>query len=123
MMSWIEQDLAKAREGLRILDTGGGDPYGRMSARLVEQGAEPQPADPQLGYITNIIRAEPGIVQRIRDEGFDARVAGLDLNRSPYHRDGERGWWREGWLTADDFCSHSLFQSSRRDLKINMGDN
>jgi hypothetical protein len=103
-MSWVENDIATAREGLRVMKRNeGGDPEGRMSAQLVERGAEPMPHDPLLGYVANIIRNEPGIVQRIRDEGFAARVTGtVALDRNPYHRDGERGWWRQGWLTADD---------------------
>lgn len=78
------------------------DPWARMSQKMVDDGVGPLPHDPSLGLICNIIRAEPGIVQRIHDEGFDARVAGVELDKNPYHQDGLYSWWREGWFSADD---------------------
>lgn len=79
MMSWIERDLEAAREASKI--------------KII---------DPSLGFVANLELADPGAKQRINDEGFDARVRGAKLDENPYCRDGEYGWWRNGWLTADD---------------------
>lgn len=96
----LTNDLIAARAALKRL--GSQDPWGRMSQKLLDEGAAPQPADPSLGRICNVIRAEPGIVQRVRDEGFDACLAGVAYRSNPYTQDGPFGWWAEGWCAADD---------------------
>lgn len=105
-MGWTEQEITKARQAMHDMDRYRSDPTGRASQRLVEEGREPAKEwNHGLGFVMNLILMEPGIVQRIRDEGFDARVNGTatDVDRdNPYYRDGERGWWREGWFAADD---------------------
>jgi hypothetical protein len=100
--SFQQQDIDTARANLKSLG-GEGDPWGRMRQKLLDDGRAPATErDPQLGYVANNILAEPGIVQRIRDEGFDAKVSGQELDANPYMRDGDYGWWREGWYAAAD---------------------
>lgn len=96
----MTQDLITARAALARLDTT--DVYGRMSQKLLDDKVGPQPPHPSLGLVANIVRGEPGIVQRVRDEGFDARLAGVPYRKNPYFEDGGRGWWAEGWCAADD---------------------
>lgn len=78
MTSWIERDIEAARKANDI--------------KIV---------DPSLGFVANLELANPGIRQRVNDEGFDARVAGVSLDANPYFRDGEYEWWRNGWFAAD----------------------
>ena len=77
------------------------EPWLRVSRQCAEQG--PQPADASLGWTANHIRMNPGVVERVSDMGFDARVQGVDLNEAPADlRLDEREWWRTGWRIADD---------------------
>lgn len=98
MTGWIKNDIETAKAAMAAADRRQ-DPYRRMAERCKANG--PQPRDPSLGFVANLIVQEPGIIDRINDEGFDARVAGVALEANPYHNDGERGWWRTGWFAAD----------------------
>lgn len=79
MKSWLQRDIeaAIAANNIKIID-------------------------PSLGFVANLELADPTAKQRINDEGYDARVAGVPLDKNPYFRDGEYGWWRNGWFAADD---------------------
>lgn len=55
-----------------------------------------------LGLVARLEAEEPGIRQRIIDEGFDARARDQKIDTNPYHQDGKYGWWREGWFNGDD---------------------
>lgn len=79
MTSWIQKEIEAAIEADKI--------------KII---------DPKLGYVANLELADPSAKQRINDEGYDAHVAGVPLEKNPHFRDGEYGWWRNGWLTADD---------------------
>jgi ribosome modulation factor len=96
--------IDEARVAMARIDAN--DVYGTMSRKLVEQGATSVSMEGSkallLGMISRIILNEPGIVQRVRDEGFDARVAEKSIDTNPYHQDGTYGWWRQGWLFADE---------------------
>lgn len=76
MTSWIEKDIEAARKANDI-------------------------KNPSLGFVANLELANPSTRQRVNDEGFDACVAGVSLDANPYSRDGEYGWWRNGWFAAD----------------------
>lgn len=99
------RDITDARAALVKLDRD--DPNGRMSRKLVEDGAKPIPLDSEesrasgLGFVARVILDEPGVVQRIRDNGFNARVGGKKLDQNPHRESGKYTWWREGWFAAD----------------------
>lgn len=57
---------------------------------------------PELGYVANLLLNHPGLDKKVRDEGFDARLANQSLASNPYSQDGCYTWWREGWFNADD---------------------
>ena len=84
MTSWIERDIEIARRALDI-----------------------KVANPSLGFVANLELGDPGIRERINDEGFDARVQGVPLDLNPYFRDGEYEWWRNGWFAADSSAQKS----------------
>lgn len=107
-MSWTESDIAKARARMEEALRRENSQYQaerRADRQLVERGAKPIPMEEtkgKFGYVMRQIMAEPGIVARITDEGFDARVEGKSLDDNPHANQGPYGWWRTGWYAADE---------------------
>lgn len=59
------------------------------------------PVQTTLGYVAGIVASEPGIIEKVTKLGFEARLQGRTLADNPYIIDGPYGWWKTGWLKAD----------------------